>query len=249
MIARRRRFPHLDRLRSFVSREFVLLASIGVFTASLWLFVAITDEVQEKEPHGTEKQMMLALRTHDDPWQPIGPRWIKQASIDITALGSAPVLTLITGLVAGYLLLDRKSGSAAFLLCATVGGTALSHWLKFFFNRDRPEVVPHLAEFSNSSYPSGHSMLSTVVYLTLAVVVAQTLPTRRGKVYVIAAAVFLAFLVGLSRVIIGVHYPTDVLAGWTAGTAWALLCWLFAVWLKRRGYVVDRPHPKTHLTT
>ncbi len=231
----RKESKFFTRLRALESREVILLAAIGVLAASVWLFIAITNEVQEKEPHGTEKQIMLALRTAADPWQPIGPRWVKSASIDITALGSASVLTIFTVLVCGYLLLERKIGAAVFIVFATAGGTALSEWLKHYFYRDRPEVVPHLTEFSDYSFPSGHSMLSTIVYLTLAVVVAQALPTSRAKIYVIASALFLALLVGLSRVVTGVHYPTDVLAGWTAGTAWALICWLGATWLKHRG--------------
>lgn len=161
---------------------------------------------------------------------------VKPVSIDITALGSVSVLTVLTLLAVGYLLLERRSGAAVFVLIATIGGTALSEGLKSLFARERPDVVPPLATFSNASYPGGHSMLSTVVYLTLAVVLAETLSRRRTKIYL------LAFLIGVSRVVIGVHYPTDVLAGWAAGTAWAPLCWLAAVRLKRRG-VLNRPNP------
>jgi undecaprenyl-diphosphatase len=185
---------------------------------------------------------MLALRSAGDPSRPIGPAWVKPASIDITALGSVSVLTLITVLVTGFLLLERKFRAAGFIVGAIIGGTALNQFLKSCFNRDRPEVVPHLVEFSNSSYPSGHSMLSAIVYLTLASVAAQTVPNRWTRVYLISAALLLAFLVGLSRVIVGVHYPTDVLAGWIAGTAWALLCGTVASWLRHRGNL-DQPAP------
>jgi undecaprenyl-diphosphatase len=82
-----------------------------------------------------------------------------------------------------------------------------------------------------------HSMMSSVVYLTLAVLLARTMKRRRVKIYLVSAALFLSFLVGLSRVYLGVHYPTDVVAGWAGGTAWALLCWLTAYWLEKRGEV------------
>ncbi len=216
-------------------REFVLLLSAGTVTASLWLFMAITEEVHEREPHGMENRLLLALRDPNDLSRLIGPPWVESVSVDITALGGVAVLTLLTVLVLGYLLLQRRWGSAGLLLVATVGGTVLNQGLKHVVDRERPQVVPHLTEIAHSSYPSGHSMLSAIVYLTLAVVLAQTIESRRGKVYVIAAALLLAFLVGVTRVLIGVHYPSDVLAGWTAGTAWAVLCWLAAWWLGRRG--------------
>ncbi|HEY5895828.1 MAG TPA: phosphatase PAP2 family protein [Chthoniobacterales bacterium] len=222
-------------LRTFAEREFVLLVSIVILTGSLWLFVAVTDEVREEEPHSTEKQIMRALRRADDPSQPIGPSWIKPASIELSALGSGSVLTLITAIAVGYLLMERNTAGAAFVLLATAGGAVLSQLLKAAFARDRPNVVPHLAAFTNTSYPSGHTMLSTIVYLTLAMVIAETLGARQRKLYVLAAALLIAFLVGVSRVVIGVHYPTDVLAGWTAGSVWALLCLLAVMWLKRRG--------------
>ncbi|HEY5742868.1 MAG TPA: phosphatase PAP2 family protein [Terrimicrobiaceae bacterium] len=222
-------------LRTFAEREFVLLVSILILTGSLWLFVAITDEVREDEPLSTERQIMRALRRADDPSQPIGASWIKPASIELSALGSGSVLTLITAIAVGYLLMERNTAGAAFVLLATAGGALLSQLLKAVFARDRPDVVPHLAAFTNTSYPSGHTMLSTIVYLTLAIVMVETLRARQTKLYVLAAALMIAFLVGVSRVVIGVHYPTDVLAGWTAGAAWALLCLLGVMWLKRRG--------------
>ncbi len=222
-------------LRKFGLHEPLLLAVAGIVAASLWLFLAISDEVLEREPHALENRVMLALRVPGDPGHLIGPHWVQSASIAITALGSASVLTLITLLVLGYLFMERKFGAAALIIVATASGSALSQWLKTYFHRDRPTIVPHLADFGNASYPSGHSMLSVVVYLTLAVIIAETLPTRRAQIYVVGTALLIAFLVGISRVAVGVHYPSDVLAGWTAGTAWALLCWLVAVWLKRRG--------------
>ena len=96
------------------------------------------------------------------------------------------------------------------------------------FDRTRPDVVPHLVEVSSASFPSGHSMLSMTTYLTLGALLAEVQTERRFRIYVLAWAVALALLVGWSRVFLGVHWPTDVLAGWTAGAAWALLCWAVA---------------------
>jgi undecaprenyl-diphosphatase len=228
----------LSRWRNFRAygwREFVLLVSVGALTACLWSFVAITEEMHEQEHHETENALMLALRDPADLHRPIGPSWVTSASLDVTALGGASVLTILTILVLGFLVLQRRFGAAGLLFGATVGGTLLSQGLKHLINRDRPNAVPHLAEISNSSYPSGHSMLSAIVYLTLAAVLAQTIENRRGKIYIVVAALALAFLVGVSRVIIGVHYPSDVLAGWTAGIGWAALCWLVGHWFQSRG--------------
>lgn len=229
------RWERWRNFRAYGWREFILLLSAGTVAASLWLFVALTEEMREQEHHETETQIMLLLRDPADPGRPIGPSWIQAASLDITALGGAPVLTLLTVLVLGFLLLQRRGGAAVLLLGATVGGTLLNQALKHVINRDRPTVVPHLAEIANSSYPSGHSMLSAIVYLTLAAVLAQTIENRRGKLYVVLAALLLVVLVGVSRVVIGVHYPSDVLAGWTAGVGWAALCWLAGRWFRHRG--------------
>jgi undecaprenyl-diphosphatase len=128
-----------------------------------------------------------------------------------------------------------------FTLAATIGGTFVSLLLKNLFDRPRPEIVPHLSHVMTSSFPSGHSMLAAVVYLTLGSLLAAVMPTRGLKVYVLAVAVLLTIFVGLSRIYLGVHYPTDVLAGWLAGLTWALVCWLAARWLQRRK-IVDGNH-------
>jgi undecaprenyl-diphosphatase len=143
----------------------------------------------------------------------------------------------MTSLVVGYLLIERLYASAVLVLVSVGGGTLLTAGLKGFFHRDRPNAVPHLTDALFKSYPSGHSMMSSVVYLTLAVLLARTMKRRPAKIYLVSAALFLSFLVGLSRVYLGVHYPTDVVAGWAGGTAWALLCWLAAYWLEKRGKV------------
>lgn len=225
----------LKKFQSMGWREVVLLATLGTLSASLWIFVVVTEEVVEQEHRGLDKRILLAFRQPSDLAMPIGPHWIKNVSLDITALGSAPVLTLITLMICGYLLLERKIAAAGLILFASISGTVLNQVLKDYVARERPNIVPHLAEISNSSFPSGHSMLSSIIYLTLAVLLVQTVKTRSTKMYLIGAAFLLAFLVGLTRVVLGVHYPSDVLAGWTAGTAWALLCWMAANWLKQRG--------------
>jgi undecaprenyl-diphosphatase len=226
-----------DLLSSAGSREFVLLLAVAVICGSILIFVGVTDVVREGELHQTEIRWMRDLRSAEDPSHPIGPLWLERWSRDITALGSEAVLTLVILLVVGYLLIERSYASAVLLIASAGGGTLLTTSLKGFFDRDRPSIVPHLTDAFFKSYPSGHSMMSSVVYLTVAVLLARTMQRRRSKVYCVSAALFLSFLVGFSRIYLGVHYPTDVLAGWAAGIAWALLCWLTAYWLEKHGKV------------
>jgi undecaprenyl-diphosphatase len=226
-----------DLLRSAGWREFVLLVAAAVICGSVMIFFAVTDVVQEGELHEMEIRWMRDLRSPEDLSRPIGPQWLKGASRDVTALGSGAVLLLMTLLVLGYLLIERWFASAVFLLVAVVGGTLLTMSLKDFFNRERPSAVPHLVDAFLASYPSGHSLMAAVVYLTLAVLVARTIKRRRAKIYCVGAALLLSFLVGVSRIYLGVHYPSDVVAGWAGGTAWAVLCWLAASWLEKRGKV------------
>jgi undecaprenyl-diphosphatase len=152
----------------------------------------------------------------------------------VTALGGVTVLTLVTLAVCGFLALVRHFRSLLLVLGSTVGGAVLNSTLKALFARPRPVVVPHLAEAYAPSFPSGHAMLSAIVYLTLGALLAQLTERRWLKAYVLGVAVLLSFLVGLSRVFLGVHYLTDVLGGWMAGLAWALFTALVARAAKRR---------------
>ncbi len=156
---------------------------------------------------------------------------------NLTAFGGVTGLTLIIGAVIGHLLITRKYRSVLLVLIATLGGAVIDAGLKHVFDRPRPPLRPPGTIVYSTSFPSGHSMLSAVVYLTLGALLARVTPGRRIKLYLIGMALLLTFLVGLSRVYLGAHYPTDVLAGWTAGLVWAILCWLVARELQRRGAV------------
>lgn len=226
-----------ELLRSAGWREFVLLLSVGALLGGILIFVSISDLVLEGDLHETEVRWMKDLRSPTDLARPIGPAWLENVNREVTVLGGGVVLTLITLVVAGYLLIERWYASTLFLLVAVAGGMLLTNVLKGFFDRDRPTVVPHLADSLLQSYPSGHSMMSSVVYLTLAVLLARAMERRRVKVYCVTVALLLSLIVGASRVYLGVHYPTDVIAGWAGGIAWALLCWLAAYWLEKRGKV------------
>jgi undecaprenyl-diphosphatase len=137
----------------------------------------------------------------------------------------------------GYLLMARKRAAAVLVLGAVVGGQFLSTALKSIFERARPDLVPDAPTVFTASFPSGHAMLSAVTYLTLGVLLARVEAGRRLRIYVLSLAVFLTVSIGVTRVFLGVHWPTDVLAGWCVGTAWATLCWFVAMRLQQRGQV------------
>jgi undecaprenyl-diphosphatase len=204
---------------------------------ALWAFLGIADEVREGGTLAFDRWLLLALRDPADPANPIGPSWLREVGRDLTALGGVAVLTLLTAAVAAWLALRRLWGATWLLLASVGGGILASTFLKLLFERARPDLVPHLSHVTSASFPSGHSMMAAVVYLTLGVLLARVEPRRRTKAYVLSVAVILTLLVGVSRVHLGVHWPTDVLAGWSIGAAWALLCWLVARWLQRRGTV------------
>ena len=215
----------------------LLLVVLLVVVGGVWGFVELAGDVMEGDTQKFDDWAIRALRRPDNPAVPIGPRWLHELGRDMTALGGVAVMIMLTGAVAGYFLLVRKYHAMWLVMAATVGGLVLSTALKWGFDRDRPQLVPHLSQVYTSSFPSGHSMLSAVVYLTLGSLLTRLVPQRRVKIYFLVVALLLTFLVGVSRVYMGVHYPTDVLAGWTAGLVWALLCWLAARQLQKRGAV------------
>jgi undecaprenyl-diphosphatase len=229
----------LSRLRHWRSREgwgeFVLLLAGFTFALMVWLFAELADDAVPGEYLDFETKILRAFRQPDNPAIGIGPHWVPSVVRDLTALGSVVGLALLVSLIIGFLVMRGRRRAALLIFLASVGGVSLGSGFKSIFERSRPEVVPHLMEVTSLSFPSGHSMMSSTVYLTLGALLGQTVARRREKIYIIAAAVLLTILVGLSRVYLGVHYPTDVLAGWAAGTAWALLCWMVAWWLQRRG--------------
>jgi undecaprenyl-diphosphatase len=238
-------------LRSWLNRlpliEPVVLVVLIVGTSAAWGFIFIADEVREGGTQSFDRWALEILRNPDDPSDPIGPRWVEEMGRDATALGGVAWLSVTTLAIAGYLLLDGKLRMMLFMLGATGSGAVLSALLKTIYARPRPNLVPHLAQVYTSSFPSGHSMLSAVVYLTLGSLLAAVTPNKELKIYVMGVAVMLTIFVGASRVYLGVHYPSDVLAGWLAGLVWALVCWLFARLLQQRGQVEhEKPFGSSH---
>lgn len=214
--------------------DLVLLFGSLLILGCLWIFLSLAEAVEEGSTHELDERIVRAMRHPDDPSRTFGPTWFEELIRDVTALGGVFVLVLVTALVAGFLAIQKCYHAMWFILISTLGGLAASSALKELFDRPRPDIVPHLSHVHTSSFPSGHSMLSAVVYLTLASLLVRLVDRKRLKFYILGSALLITGLVGISRVIVGVHYPTDVLAGWSAGLCWATLCSVAARWLQQR---------------
>lgn len=229
-----------DAARTLVNRiEFPILLAGLVIAGGLWGFVELMEVARAGTPRSFDADILLAFRQAGQPNVPVGPLWLEGAMRDITSLGSASVLVLITTATIIYFLLVRRWATALLIFVAVAGGQVLSSLLKVGIDRPRPELVSHLVTETSLSFPSGHAMLSAVTYLTLGSLAARFLPGRVAKVYVLSLSVLVAILVGISRIYLGVHWPSDVLAGWCAGFAWAMLCWLVARLLQSREALPD----------
>lgn len=200
-------------------------------------FFALAHEVGEGSTGALDRRILLALRNPADLSDPIGPPWLEETMRDITGLGSVFTVVFVTCAVAAYLALTERRRIGGYVLAAIGSGEFVSMVLKLFYHRPRPDLVPHGMEVFTASFPSGHAMMSAIAYLTLAILLARVGRNRRVKALVLGLGVGITLLVGISRVYLGVHWPSDVLAGWCVGAAWASLCWFVALQLQQRGEV------------
>jgi undecaprenyl-diphosphatase len=230
--------PPIAGLITRVARiERMTLLAVVLAASLLFAFARLANAVGRGSTHAFDEWLIVALRTPGNLADPVGPGWLEEMMRDFTAMGSTGVLTLTVLAIAGFLAMTRKGHAALFVLVSVVGGVLISQTMKWAFARPRPDLVPHGAEVFTASFPSGHSMMSAVVYLTLGALLARTQADPAVKTYVLVMAVVLTVLVGASRVYLGVHWPTDVLAGWALGGVWALICLLVMLWLQSRGQV------------
>ena len=216
--------------------ERVLLIVGLLLVAMLWLFAELADEIMEGELQTTDDAVLNALRVEGKPTTPIGPQWVTDMFMDFTALGGISNLLLISAIAILFVALRGDRRLALMIAIGITIGLLSNVVLKLFFGRERPMQEYWLVNVSSQSFPSGHAMMTATVYMTLAVLLARQMPKRRLKVLIIVAALFVTLVVGLSRIWLGVHYTTDVLAGWCAGIAWALI-WSVVLWTLRRHHV------------
>lgn len=222
----------LKQIADFARRETGLLTALLLVALALWGFLHIAEEMGEGDTRGFDMAVLMAMRTGDHH-DPIGPAWLEWAARDVSALGGFTVLTMLTVAASGFLLITKKYADAFVLLGAVLGATALSEGLKLGYARPRPDLVAHAVETLGASFPSGHATLSAAAYLTIGALVAHAQERRRVKSYIHVIAIVLTLMIGVSRVYLGVHWPTDVLAGWCLGAAWSILCVTAASWLTR----------------
>ena len=217
-----------NHLIEYATEISLILLSLGLFG-----FFKLTEEVVEGDTRGFDQSVLLWFRNKADLSDPIGPQWLEVVVRDITALGGLVILGLLTIAACGYLWLTQRHKLALFVAVSIPAGALLNTLLKEYFTRPRPDIVPHGTEAALSSFPSGHAMMSAVVFLTLGALLSLSTENTRIKIYILFWSVFLTVIVGISRVYLGVHWPTDIIAGWIAGGTWAVLCLLVGHWLLR----------------
>lgn len=230
---------------AWLRREIGLVAALGLAAGGTLAFLGIAGAVADGDATAFDDTLLRLLRAPDDPADPLGPPWLEVAVRDVTVLGGNTVLTLAGLLVIGFLLTTRAFGAAAFVAVSLAGGSLLGVVLKDLYARPRPDLVAPVVAVATWSFPSGHAMQSAVVWLTLGALLSQAVPGYAARLYVLGAACALTLAVGASRIYLGVHWPTDVLAGWCVGSAWAMGCWLVAVLMRRRAGL-RRPRGRSH---
>ena len=196
-------------------------AFAAIFAVLLWL----GHELNEGDGAAFDRAVMLSMRVPGHPDLPRGPAWLPSAVRDVTALGSTIVLTFLVAVTAIFLWLAGRLRTALLLIAATALGSLTVETIKALVSRSRPDLAGRLMEETSKSFPSGHAALSAIVYLTLATLLFPVLPDRRIRAFVLIVALTLTLSVGVSRVYLGVHWPSDVVAGWAFGGVWAMLWW------------------------
>lgn len=215
-----------------VSNNRILQRILSLLALNFLSFAVIAWIVATGKTHLFDSTLLLSLRNPDDTTDPLGPPWLEEMVRDFTALGSVGVLSFTVVTVCVLLWLVGKRKSCAFLFFVCISGTIIGQLLKMAFDRARPDLVPHASVVYSTSFPSGHSMMAAVVWMTLAILLTQAMHQQRHRVFVFALTTFLVILIGLSRVYLGVHWPTDVLAGWLSGIAWVLVCLVIVLQLR-----------------
>jgi len=209
--------------------ELMGLAGFGAAALLLLAIFKFASEIAEGDTMAFDVAVLRAMRHAAGPDTPL-----TTFMLGMTHLGDAITLIVLVLLSAGFLFTARKQGMALFLILATTAGFLLVQFLKRVVDRPRPDVVEHWTSFANASFPSGHAANSAIIYLTLAVLIARSVTSRALRIYVVMAAMLLTFVIGLSRLYLGVHWPTDVLSGWIVGAGWAMACSSLAWWLQAR---------------
>ncbi len=227
--------PKLSRDRSTGNwLELTPLVTLLVLSGLAFAFMRLADEIVEGDLEAFDRAIILIFRDPNDHAALIGPAWLPEMVRDVTSLGSVAVLTMVVLIAVGVFAIRRMWAETALVLGSAIGGQMVASVLKLSFNRARPDLIDNAPQVFTASFPSAHAMLSAVIYLTIGALLARHAPSRALRIYFVAVAVVLTVAIGVSRIMLGVHWPSDVLGGWCVGTAWALACWTISIWLERR---------------
>ena len=218
--------PFLRRILRLARTEIAVVTALFVIALGVMAFVELAGDMTRADGQAFDQAVLAWMQPVAG--DPRGPWWLEKATTDLTSLGGISVLTLFALVAIAFLLLQRKRLSALLLVLGLSGGITLSEGLKALFERQRPPAAYQAVETLNASFPSGHALLATVFYLTLGVMLARAFPRKRLKAFALGVALTVALLIGLTRVYLGVHWASDVFAGWCAGAAWAMALWLVA---------------------
>lgn len=204
------------------------IRAVGLLLAALalWLFAALADEILDKESFTFDKQILLTLRELHTPL-------LDKVMLGFTYMGQ-PVVLLAICVVLGIVLLSLGERSqATILVIAAAGAAVLNNLLKYIFGRARPLLWERVVDVGQYSFPSGHAMISMVVYGIIGYLLSSKFP--QWRLLIISLTLVLVTGIGLSRLYLGVHWPTDVVAGYAAGLVWLLTCiFSLQVWQDRR---------------
>lgn len=212
--------------------EIAAVSALFIIALGVMTFVELADDMTEADGQAFDQSVLAWVQPMAG--EPRGPWWMTEAAADLTSLGGISVLALFATIAIGFLLIHRKRLSALLLVVGLAGGVALSEGLKAIFERERPPAAFQAVETINASFPSGHALLATVFYLSLGVMLTRAFSRRHVKAFVLGAAIVIALLIGTTRVYLGAHWASDVLAGWSVGAAWAMALWLVAYAVERR---------------
>jgi len=232
-LIKKKLIPFMQKIREAILREPVPFVVLLLAAGGFFAFSKLASEVAEGESFKIDTLILHMMRNANDSNFPLGPPWLEEMMRDFTGLGGVGVLTIVTLSSAIYLYLIKRKDLMLYLIAAVGIGTIFSNLLKYGFGRPRPDLFPHGSITDTASFPSGHSLVAAIVYLTIGVLLAESQTRYRLKIYILSLAILIILLVGISRVYLQVHWPSDVLAGWLGGTAWALMFWIIAHYMRK----------------
>lgn len=211
-----------------------LLAAGGAVATAVLLIALVGELIGRGSQFAFDRAILLAARGGTMHGTPVGPAWLVQAMVDVTALGGPIVLVIVVALTCGFLTIQRRWVTFWLVLGGTTTGSIAVALAKGLVARPRPDLTDHLVTISSASFPSGHAANSAIIYLTIATILMQIVEGRAARSYILITAALLVLAIGGSRVYLGVHWPSDVLAGWIFGTLWAIAWWALGAWLRLR---------------